>query len=376
LAALHALVDTFALFLQPLWPDLQQSLGLGEGSVQWAYISWSLATSLSQLFFGYFGDRYRGRWLLWAGPLLGMVCVSMVGWIDSFFWLNCVLLLGGLGVAAFHPEAAAAAGACVPDNRSRAMSIFAVGGYLGQAVGPLYSGIVTTRYGMGSLVWSLCWGGLALAILSLGLRRAPDTGVHASRPSDLAGVLRRRGLALGLILLIGTLRVLPAMGLPLALAYSLKAAGETNAAIGVTQSLFLAGIGVGGLWCAAYVRAHRERVVLWLLPIAVSPVLGVCPLLEGVPLLIAVALSGVLLGGAMPVLISYGQQLLPEAQRLASSITMGVTWGLGSAVVASVMALATRLHRPDAAVYVFAAACLASSLLCVLLPPAHASRGR
>ncbi len=172
LALLHALVDTFALFVQPLWPDLQRSFGRNIDDVQWAYVSWSLATSFSQLAFGYLGDRYSSKWLLWLGPALGILCVSSIGLIDHFVVLNGVLFLGGLGIAAFHPEAAAAAGACLPENRSRAMSLFAVGGYLGQAAGPLYSGIVTTTFGLRGLAWSLVWGSAALALLMLGLRRA------------------------------------------------------------------------------------------------------------------------------------------------------------------------------------------------------------
>lgn len=173
LALLHALVDAFALFVQPLWPDLQRGFGRRPEDVQWAYVSWSLATSFSQLAFGYIGDRWHSKWLLWLGPALGMACVCSIGLLDNFFVLNSVLFLGGLGVAAFHPEAAAAAGSCLPANRSRAMSIFAVGGYFGQAAGPLYSGVVTTHFGLAGLSWSLLWGAAALAMLMIVLRRAP-----------------------------------------------------------------------------------------------------------------------------------------------------------------------------------------------------------
>jgi FSR family fosmidomycin resistance protein-like MFS transporter len=124
----HGLVDTFASLIQPLWPDLQGTLALDAGAIQWAYVTWSLATSVSQLFFGYWGDRYRRRWLIWAGPALGVICLSCIGLVHSLATLNVLLVVGGLGIAAFHPEAAALAGASTPGNRSRAMSLFAVGG--------------------------------------------------------------------------------------------------------------------------------------------------------------------------------------------------------------------------------------------------------
>jgi MFS transporter, FSR family, fosmidomycin resistance protein len=59
---------------------------------------------------------------------------------------------------------------------------------------------------------------------------------------------------------------------------------------------------------------------------------------------------------------------MPEGQRVASSITMGVTWGIGGAVVAVTTTVANRWQRPDLAFSLYAAACLGSSALCAWLP--------
>lgn len=267
------------------------------------------------------------------------------------------------------------AGGCLPGSRSRAMSIFAVGGSIGQAIGPIYSGVVSTRYNLAALSWSISWGIVLLGLLSLALRPAQSAAHEAAadaRSTHLPNggrigffeLLRRRGRVLALILLIGTFRVLPAMGLPLALAYLIKNAGGTNETIGWMQALFLAAIGIGGVLCAGMLKARHERLVLWLFPALVTPPLAACAISTGWMLALWVSVAGLLLGFAMPVLIGYGQQLLPEAQRLASSITMGVTWGLGAALVQAVMANTT----PRAAIFVFAVATLGSSLLCSFLP--------
>ena len=192
----HGLVDVFASLIQPLWPDLQGALALEPGAIQWAYVTWSLATSVSQLFFGYWGDRYRRRWLIWAGPALGVVCLSSIGLVHSLPMLNVLLVVGGLGIAAFHPEAAALAGASTPGDRSRAMSLFAVGGSLGQAFGPIYGGVITTQFGLRALAWSMTWGLVVLGLLGLGLRRHPDEPDAARTravPSTGASLLRDRG---------------------------------------------------------------------------------------------------------------------------------------------------------------------------------------
>ncbi len=189
-------------------------------------------------------------------------------------------------------------------------------------------------------------------------------------------LLNARGGVLCLLLATCTLRVLPMLGVPIALAFAIKLRGGSNAHIGLVQSAFLVGIGIGSLACAWLVRPTNERVAMWSLPLFAVPVLAACAFFHDGWLLAAVAVSGLILGGAMPVLIGYGQQLLPEAQRVASSITMGVTWGLSGLIVAGVMAHANRLGEPQAAIHLFAGAAALSSLLSVYLPEAavgHAS---
>jgi FSR family fosmidomycin resistance protein-like MFS transporter len=373
----HALVDLFAAMIQPLWPDLQRRLSLGEGTIQWAFVTWSLATSVSQLLFGFWGDRGRSRWLIWAGPALGVLCLSSIGLVRSLAELNILLVVGGLGIAAFHPEAAALAGTGTLANRSRAMSLFAVGGSIGQAIGPVYGGSLTTAFGLRALAWSMTWGFAVLGILVIGLRRTPGepesvVAGQASAPAWRA-IVRARGPAMGLVLLIGVLRILAVLGVPLALAFVLKSAGRSNEEIGLPQSLFLAGVGGGSLACALFVRRGGERQVLWLMPLFAVPLIWLIPWVGIGPALGAdVGIAGLLLGATLPILVSHGQQLLPEAERTASSITMGLTWGLGGLIVAAAMAASSRLERPELPFAIFAVACLFSSLLCAWLPEPRA----
>jgi FSR family fosmidomycin resistance protein-like MFS transporter len=373
----HALVDLFASMIQPLWPDLQHTLALDEGTIQWAFVTWSLATSVSQLFFGYWGDRGRSRWLIWAGPAIGVLCLSCIGLARSLAELNVLLVVGGLGIAAFHPEAAALAGTSTPANRSRALSLFAVGGSIGQAIGPVYGGALTTGFGLRALAWSMTWGIALLGVVVVGLRRIPADaeGDLPASPGTLAwhALVRTRGAALGLVLLIGVLRVLAVLGVPLALAFLLKAAGRSNEEIGLPQSLFLGAVGAGSLICALFVRRGGEHRVLWLLPLFAVPLVGLLPWTGTGPMLwAAVSGAGLLLGATMPILVSRGQQLLPEAERTASSITMGVTWGLGGLIVAAAMAASNRLELPALPFAIFAVACLLSSLFCAWLPEPRA----
>jgi FSR family fosmidomycin resistance protein-like MFS transporter len=219
----------------------------------------------------------------------------------------------------------------------------------------------------------MTWGLAILGLLAARLWRMPEEPHPAdgdgSVPLAWGVLIRARGAALALVLVIGVLRVLAVLGVPLGLAFLLKGEGRTNAEIGLPQTLFLAGVGGGSLVCALFVRRSGERRVLWLLPLLVVPLLWLVPRAgTGLMLLAELALAGLLLGATLPILVSYGQQLLPEGQRTASSITMGVTYGFGGMIVAMAMAVSSRLHWPELPFAAFAVACLLSSLLCAWLP--------
>jgi FSR family fosmidomycin resistance protein-like MFS transporter len=373
LAMAHALVDTFALMIQPLWPDLQTNLSLSDPAIQAVYLLWTLCTSMTQFVFAYLGDRRQVRWLIWGGTTLAVLSIGMIGQCSNAAQLVCLLIIGGLGVGAFHPEAAALVGSLAPTHRSRAMSLFVVGGGLGLALGPLYSGSVTARYGLAALVWSIPWGLALVAMLAVCLRRLPAPAVPAPqrRSLPISQVVQGKGWLVALVLAIGTLRVVPAVGILQTLAFMLKAHGASNAKIGLAQTVFQSASTVGALLCALCIQRKNERLALWLLPILGAPALALCVGASYEMLLLNLSIVGLVIGGAGPVLISFAQELLPGGQRLASSLTMGVSWGLGGAVVAGMMLVLNEIGRPELAFLCYAPAILISSLLCAWLPSAH-----
>ncbi|MDP7206722.1 MAG: MFS transporter, partial [Pirellulaceae bacterium] len=223
----HFIVDTIASTLNPLWPHMDSAVGMNEGEfLMFGYICWTMANSFAQVLFAYLGDRTRSRWVIWMGPIIAILCLSSIGWVQNA-WLMClVLLLAGLGIAAFHPEAAVTAGSMLPGNRSRAMAVFALCGYLGQAVGPYYAGRLVTNGDMTTLVVSLAWALPAMLVVGLGVSRTPPLNSSPSaHPLKLKDIFRGHGRVMGQLVFGGVLRIIPALGIPLSLAYLLKSDG-------------------------------------------------------------------------------------------------------------------------------------------------------
>jgi FSR family fosmidomycin resistance protein-like MFS transporter len=376
LAATHLLVDLVAGSLNPLWPRFKTEFHMAGWQSVGLFCLWGATTSVTQFFFGLYGDRFNTRWLLWVGPIVATICLSSIGLFQSPLMLAALITISGLGIAAFHPEGAALAGNCVPEHRSRAMSIFTMGGFIGQAIGPTYSGTIVDWLGLPGLAWGMLLGLVSVALLFPLGRGVMAQSKEPARPQvDLVTLFRGRTQSLLLVLVIGSLRIIAASGVPILLAYLLNSTGKSATETGVAQSAFMFGIGLGGLGCATLLKPQHERAILWLCPLLVTPVLLVIPVIDHRwLLLVSVGLTGLLLGISLPVLISYGQQLMPDSQRIASSITMGVSWGLGGGIVSLILLLCEWGGRFEPAFTAFAVATLASSLLCIWLPAVSAAQ--
>lgn len=368
-AATHFLVDATAGTLSPLWPRLPVDFHLVAWQSAGMLFLWQMTTSLSQLVFGVLGDRFNTRWLLWTGPLLAVVCLGSIGLSRSPAVLAILLVISGLAIAAFHPEGAALAGQCGGAHRSRAMSVFTVGGFIGQAVGPVYGGKMVDWWGLSGLMWGIPVGlGMALLILPLGRSAVASASPRLGERVSARAVFQGRGGLVALVLAVGSLRIIAASGVPVMVGFLLDSRATTTGEIGMVQSAFMFGIGLGGLACATMLKPHHEWPILWICPCLVTPVLLAIPWTTGPLLSVLVCLSGLLLGTSLPVLVSLGQQLMPDSTRVASSITMGVSWGIGGASVSLILAACQTIERYEPAFVVFAIATALSSLLGVRLP--------
>ena len=97
----------------------------------------NLVSTASQPIYGYIADRRSIPWMIPVALLCAGVGVSLAGVVPSFQTGVIVVGLSGLGVAAFHPEGARLINYLAGERKATAMSVFAVGGQLGYAIGPL-----------------------------------------------------------------------------------------------------------------------------------------------------------------------------------------------------------------------------------------------
>lgn len=379
LALAHTLVDTCAQLIEPLWPDVRESFQLlSAGALSVAFIVQSLPTSLSQAVFGYIRDRKSTPTILWLGPLLAAVCMSAIGLSDSKVVLGILLLVGGVGIGAFHPEAAVAAGRALPEQRTRALSLFMLGGALGLGLGPTLSGSIVRTWGLEGLIYLLPVMLILIVVLwrvgRLGSLSPPAPAHHAQR--TIKEMFEGRGLLALSIFLICSLRLVPNMGMTKVLSFALNTQGFNEQQIGHTQSLFLVAASVGMFVMAFRFRSGLERRFMIWCPLLGAPMLLIlgwdgCPTWLFFSML---ALTGLTLWGTTPAMVSYAQQMFPRGAGLASAITMGLAWGLGGLIHTPITAHYSDTAVPQQALWGYIPCLLLASAGAWLLPSTESER--
>jgi FSR family fosmidomycin resistance protein-like MFS transporter len=132
----HLVVDIYPSFLAALLPLLIDRLGLSMALASFLASILMFSTSLSQPLFGILSDRIGGKTLMFWGPLMAGAGMSFIALLPSYTLLLLFLVISGLGVSCFHPQAAALAGHFSGPRKGVGLSLFMLGGNVGYGLGP------------------------------------------------------------------------------------------------------------------------------------------------------------------------------------------------------------------------------------------------
>ena len=362
-------MDAYGNMYAPLLPLLIPQLGLSLKTVGVLAMCYQLASSVSQLGFGTLADRWRPRVLLMAGPILSVVVLSAVGTATSVGMLAALLLVGGLGGAAFHPPAAALVHVVSGDRKGLAMSTHISGGSLGFALAPLVFAPAVVALGP-PRAWFVALPGLVALGYTLSLiRRVP---IPSRSEEQSWRQLRPYAKPLGLLYVIVVLRTLTANSLSVFLPVLLTSQGMGVSQASAAVSFYLVVSTVGGFLGGPLADAYgARRVIIWTL-IACVPFLLIGQLTSGWTLTMLIAIGGFLLQSTLPVNVTFGQQIAPVSAATVSSLMMGFAWGVGS-LLAPIVGLLGDTLGLSAALSITALVPIAAAAFAVPLPGAVAA---
>src|SRR5450759_18858 len=147
MSASHVVDDIYQGCVPALLPFLVAERHYTYAAVSGLTLAATVLSSVAQPAFGWLTDRRPRRWMIPAGMTVAGLGVGAAGLFSSYLLTWLMIAASGLGIAAFHPEAARAARQAA-GNSTRAMSVFALGGNAGFALGSLITAPVLLLAGL------------------------------------------------------------------------------------------------------------------------------------------------------------------------------------------------------------------------------------
>ncbi len=327
----HLFTDLNQGAVAALLPFLISERGLSLAAAGALVFAATVSSSLVQPLFGVFSDRNPIPALMPLGVLLAGIGMALVGVAPNYPLIFASVVVSGVGVAAFHPEAARFANYVSGTRRARGMSFFSVGGNAGFALGPLVATPLVLAFGLpGTLFLALpaaLMAGVMFAETPRMLRLAPEEASSGTQEVDAS---QERWGPFAVMVAVVAVRSFVYFGLvAFVAAYYERVLGASAALGNVALTVMLAAGAVGTLLMGPLADRFGRKVVLALSMAVLSPLVLAFTFVGPYAGMALLALVGAATVGTFGVTVVMGQEYLPGRIGLAAGVTMGLSIGLG-----------------------------------------------
>jgi len=332
LALGHLVTDLSQGALPMLLPSLKITLDLSYTQVGVIVLMQNVTSSIIQPIFGVITDKISLPWLLPFSIFLSGLGMAITGLMPSYGLLLLAVVLGGLGVAGFHPQASKSVHFVSPDVlKGRSMGIFSVGGNLGMAAGAAFMMLLITMPGhMQNTIWFLLPGSLAALLLWRNLsqvsphsfNRGAKTASSAKKAINWNPLL----LLLTFIFFRSTLHAGLSTYIPM---YYVNFLNGSPVNAGYMLSLFLAGGAVGTFVGATLSDRFGRKAIITFSMMIVLPLVVLIPYTNGLVTMVLLTVTGFALISSFATTLVLAQEMMPGYEGMASGLTIGFTIGLG-----------------------------------------------
>lgn len=327
LALGHGVTDLYANFLPALLPFFEDTFSLSKTMISLLIFAIITSGSLCQVLYGSLGDKWGRKLFLVPGPAVAAIFMSFIGLSPNFLVLLILLLLGGVGVSAFHPHAASITGDIAGSKRGFGISIFMTGGTVGYAAGPLIAAVLLSRLGAGRIPLTSIVGIIASFLLYKYV--ITDHELHKKRNStSILQAIKPHFRILALLSGIVVLRATVSIVFSYFISFLMNQQGKSLEVGGGAIFFFLLSISLGTLTGGYLSDKISRRKLIFFSMLFSAPFFFIMVHSTGFMLFACLLLSGAILGLSNPVPLTIAQELIPDGASTASSIMMGFSWGL------------------------------------------------
>jgi MFS transporter, FSR family, fosmidomycin resistance protein len=370
----HACSDLCQGAVPALLPFFVHQRGYNYAAASALVLAMAVSSSIVQPVFGHLADRRSLPALMPVGLLVGGVGIALAGVMPSYPATFAAVALSGLGVAAFHPEAARYANYVSGTRAASGMSVFSVGGNAGFALGPILVTPLVLGLGLTGTIWLVMLPAIVGVLLVRELPRlrsfrptsAPDDAVEPVAPDRWAPFARLAGVAAARSGVYFGLQAFVAV-------YFIQHVGTSTAAGNAALTVLVVAGAVGTLVGGRLAdRVGRRAILVGCM--AVLPALILLLVVAGRDCgFLLLALIGFFCVGNFSITVVLGQEYLPNRIGIASGVTLGAAIGAGGLVAALLGVLADHAGLTTV-LLVIAALPMPALLLAISLPRENTAR--
>ena len=341
----HALNDAYVNFIVPLGPQIEARFALSHSGFGLITFLWGLSTNFGQPVFGYLTDRWRPKRLIVIATLISTFFFSYIGYAQSLPAFVAFLLLGGMGVALYHPRAGALTVHVSGSHRALGMGIFSAGGAVGYAAGflcaPYLHGLTGDMRGLAYAAPAGVIGACLLLLVNVEGRAPRGDATFSFRRHILP-----RWREVTALFVVMVLRSAAVSGFSLFIPLMLSDQGRNLIQGGQAGFFFIAGGALGGM-IGGHISDRIGRREITIVTLLLSPpilyyALHTANLPSLAPFFVLLFVAGLVMRAAEPVNITHTQEVLPQGASLAASLGMGGAWGVAGLIGPLVGAMADR----------------------------------
>lgn len=346
----HCITDIYQGALPAILPFLKAKLSLSYTLTGVIMMTANLTSSIIQPLFGHFSDQKEKAILLPLGCLCAGLGLSFVSLPGHYAGVLLLVIISGLGVAAYHPEGYKTAYFFTGERLATGMSVFSVGGNLGFALGPIISIAIVTSFGLDYLPVMVVLSLVFLALLLYSWKSlAAAKPLSVTKKTGGEAPTRAAYIALFLSISVVVMRSWTQIGLmtyiPFYYIDILK--GEPIYA-GTLVSVFLLGGVLGTLGGSVLADRWGHKRYLILSMLVTSILLPSIFVARGILLFVALGVVGMVLISSFTVTVVMAQQILPRNLGIASGLMVGFAIGTGGLGVTILGAVADHFGVPTA----------------------------
>ena len=348
----HLATDLSQGAIPALLPVFKAMFHLSYAGVGFIVLMANISSSVIQPVFGVLSDRLRMRWLMPVGALLAGLGMTSAVLAPNYAVTVALILVSGLGVAAFHPEGYRFAGLAAGARRATGMSYFSVGGNIGYGFGPAAATLALSHAGVRGIgylmAFSIPAAILLWQVISPRQREALE-GAWVSAPRSADGIPaapQTQNVPKGILVLLVVFVVLrswvsvgTASFIPL---YFTGIRHLDPRYGGMLVSLFLGAGAVGTLIGGAAADRWGRRASLIFSMAILPPLLLMITRASGPWILLAAVIAGMAVVSTFAVVMVMAQELAPERIGMISGLIIGFAVGMGGVGVTLLGAVADR----------------------------------